>query len=490
MMEQKNRFSALLEHLTALAEVKYYVLAQSVQFDVSYISKWISGRVLPTEKTASDTIQKLSRCLAENATTSGLQQLCQEYQLANPEELAHAMHDHLIDEYYYVLDVQQSSDRMVAPGVSYYPELSMKKFLDKMRHPVLRRVRDLRVMAAIDLFSMDNEYRMQIVNVNDDGSDKTVYNNVHFDLLVDVNPTGKNVVENALFLASLLLQMSRVNFSMYRSSFAKGKVVFAVKDDFAISGMLIRQDACVSVVSCENKENVAPIYNAIQSFCSRENLLFRRCGMREVLWEDMGYMHTLLSPNRCWMLNHATEHILPDDIFEELVEQSKDLLQDHSREVLCSTHELTKGIMRSGGVRTIFGNAAVSRFAISGVVDFFNHKMVLNCEQRAKVLTHCREMVRKSGTLHLQMIQGEILPHFQSRSLPTMFLSGAVSYLRLETQGRDDNLLLRINEHAMCQQFFDAVWHGQSNSTSDVDIIDRFFGHLLDGLNLMSEAGQ
>ena len=59
-MEQKNRFSALLEHLVATAEVKHMTLAKALQYDVSYISKWVGGRVLPTEKSASEILQKIS----------------------------------------------------------------------------------------------------------------------------------------------------------------------------------------------------------------------------------------------------------------------------------------------------------------------------------------------------------------------------------------------------------------------------------------------
>ena len=44
-MEDKNRFSILLEHLLEVAEVKNYTLAKRLQYDVSYISKWVSGRM-------------------------------------------------------------------------------------------------------------------------------------------------------------------------------------------------------------------------------------------------------------------------------------------------------------------------------------------------------------------------------------------------------------------------------------------------------------
>ena len=49
-IKQKNRFSNLLEHLMNIAELKNSILANELGYDVSYISKWLSGQ-LPSAKT-------------------------------------------------------------------------------------------------------------------------------------------------------------------------------------------------------------------------------------------------------------------------------------------------------------------------------------------------------------------------------------------------------------------------------------------------------
>ena len=67
-MEDKNRFSILLEHLLEVAEVKNYTLAKRLQYDVSYISKWVSGRMLPAKKTEKHVMEGISACVVDEAT--------------------------------------------------------------------------------------------------------------------------------------------------------------------------------------------------------------------------------------------------------------------------------------------------------------------------------------------------------------------------------------------------------------------------------------
>ena len=60
-MKEKNRFSSLLKHLMATAELKNYTLAKELQYDESYISKWVTGSLMPTEKTHEKVLQEISR---------------------------------------------------------------------------------------------------------------------------------------------------------------------------------------------------------------------------------------------------------------------------------------------------------------------------------------------------------------------------------------------------------------------------------------------
>ena len=50
MTDGKSSFSVFLRELMVRANVKNAALSNALQYDVSYISKWLSGRSLPAEK--------------------------------------------------------------------------------------------------------------------------------------------------------------------------------------------------------------------------------------------------------------------------------------------------------------------------------------------------------------------------------------------------------------------------------------------------------
>lgn len=119
---EKNRFSTLLEELISISGVKNSGLAKALQYDASYISKWVSGRLLPTEKTKKKILSGLSHEIVNQSTSEGLENLYANYQVSFPEELENVIYDSIfimnmlsamsqVD--FYLYQNQQASGRMI-----------------------------------------------------------------------------------------------------------------------------------------------------------------------------------------------------------------------------------------------------------------------------------------------------------------------------------------------------------------------------------------
>ncbi|MFQ8907316.1 MAG: hypothetical protein ACLR7K_09910 [Subdoligranulum sp.] len=67
-----------------VAEVKNYTLAKRLQYDVSYISKWVSVACCLPKRLKSAVMEGISACVVDEATDDGRDLLLREYSVSIP----------------------------------------------------------------------------------------------------------------------------------------------------------------------------------------------------------------------------------------------------------------------------------------------------------------------------------------------------------------------------------------------------------------------
>lgn len=489
-MKQKNRFSNLLEHLMEVANVKNYVLANRLQYDVSYISKWISGRMLPSPKTEEAVLRGISQCVVEDGSEDGIGVLFSDYQVATKRDLQGAVYDHLMAEYIYVKDAQRDTGNTIAPKTLFFPKLTMPQYIARMHHPVLRRVKSLDIVALMDLMGMDREYRLQIASVDGGAAqDQWRYPDVHFSMIIDLTDPHLDYVYDTLFLLNMLTNMSRIDFQLYSARQAYGRAVFTVKDEFAITGMLMQGYQCMAVTVSEDPANAGTMYRSIRSLCSRERLLVRQVSMEEMLLGN-DYARSLISPNQRLMFGHMTEHFVPDDLFEELLPHLGEKNESAvGYDQLKWSHTLAKRRFEELPIRILFYEPAFSDFAVTGEVDFYNVKIRLPPKQRLRYIRNLSELLRNHENLSVKLVYGALISDFQYNANQCVFLTDGISYLSLdETVNRDS---LRVVNHAdmknMLEKFFEKLWgYEREMVISDRDAIFEYIEHITQQIRMIS----
>lgn len=487
---EKNRFSQLLEQLLIMSEVKNTSLARALQYDASYISKWISGRMLPTEKTKRKVLTGISHEIVRQSTPSGFEMLCTNYQISSPEELEAVIYDNLKAEYDYVTDIQKTYGTSIAPKTNFFVELSPEQYISKMHHPVLRRVKMLDVRAEMDLLSLIHEYRLQIIQGDMRKEAYRAYPDVHFSLVIDLSPEKIDNSYDPVFLLNMMSDMSRVDFHLYKGKQAAGRMIFTVKDEFMISGMLMNANRCMSVTVSSDSSNSSSMYYSIQELCTRENLLYRNTTIKEMAEGD-AYVHSVLALNQKWIIGHMTEHFLSDELFEELLIQfqgKEDSEIDETR--LRYLHTLTKKALEETEFDILIYSAAFSNFAIDSELDFFDHKVHLTVKQREAYIKNFLKLCTERKNLKIKIIYGKQIPDFQYHVSQCVFLSDRISCARLNTENKNNNLVI-LNHPDMQRifvHFFDELWKGKgSRILSDSEEIQSFICNMIQRIRIISE---
>ena len=441
-----------------MANLKNATLAGALQYDVSYISKWINGKMLPSEKNALQVLKDISDCIVESSEEEALRSLYIEYQVDLKEDLKQAICDNLEAEYSYVKGLTKTIGTDIAPETQNYAKLTLHEFLKKMTHPALRKVKSLNVIAAIDLLNIDHDVRLQIAQI--DAASQALqrdFPEVHFSLLINFDIGEKDDIYDCIFIINMLTNYTHIDFKIYNCIHSYEKIMFCAKDAYCITSMLFGTSQCYQVTISEDSEMCDTIYQKLSSMCIREELMFRKCSMHNLL-NGSDYICQMLSENLCWILGHMTEHFLPEQLHKELLEYLD--ISDAEREKIQNIHLLVEEVMQKSKIRVLLYETALIQFSITGELDFYNNRIFLDTKQREQCLSYIQKLIQEENMMELRIIQGHFVMDFQFKANPGVFLSSNLCYLRLDSQNIPNNVTL-INTNAgkkMFRHFFEEIW--------------------------------
>ena len=487
-MKDKNRFSVLLEHLMSVADLKNSVLARAVQYDDSYISKWISGKLLPTEKNHENILMSISHCIVEALSKDSTAQLLQEYQLQNTEDLATAIYDNLESEYAYVKELQSTTGTEIAPKISYYPELTLDQFIFKMKHPSLRKVNSLNVYAIVDILNVDPNYQFLIAELNSaHGGRELVFPGVHFSLFIDLESAASNATYTACFLMNVITHLSNIDFTLYCGAQAQRKLIFAIKDTYAISGMLVDSSHCLGVSTIEDCELTNELYHKIRLLCNKETLLLRKTTIPEMI-QRFEYEQSLISQNQYCLLGHLTEHFLPEDLYMELLDEYCQNNPDVQMSDMKKLNQLTQRILESTPIRLIIYDSVLKDFTVTGELDFFGIKISLNVSQRLRCLKNLEYMITDLEFLNVCILPEGALSDHQHIAHPTLFMSDSICYLRLKRLAPEYNICIpnKIALNHIFEEFFKDIWSSYINQDNYRNVLSTL-QHAIQTVEIMIE---
>lgn len=483
-MKGKNRFSKLLSYLMEVVELKNYTLANELQYDVSYISKWVNGQMLPGTKTEKNVLQGISRCIVKHGNQTGLEKLYGEYLVNSDSELEGAIFDHLMAEYYYVKNVQQENEHAIAPKTQYFPKLDLRQYIERMHHPVLRRVNSLDIMAMMDLMAMDREYRSQIVRIDNRAVDADYYYpNVRFSMIIDLNTIRNDHVYDVVFLLNMLTDMTHVDFRLYGSHRACGRAIFSVKGEFEISAMLMQSQTAMSVVVTEESGANDTMYQFLEGLCTRERLLVRQSTMSELIRSN-DYVRSLIAPSQRIMLGHMTQHFLPDDLFEDILNQHPEM---EDVDQIRWFQALSKRRMQELPIKLLFRGIGLAEFAVQGDLEFYHLRIKLTPKQRMQYITHLRELIVQHDNLAVHMVSGKLFSDFQYQSNQCLFLNEGVSYLTLGEESANNVYVVNTPQmKQVFERFYDEVWENYKDVViCNRDEVLQYLDHVLYQINII-----
>lgn len=108
-----------------------------------------------------------------------------------------------------------------------------------------------------------------------------------------------------------MTNLSNIDFNLYSGSQAQRKLIFAIRDTYAISGMLVDSSHCLGITTIEDSDLTNELYHKIRLLCNKETLLIRKTTIPEMI-HRFEYEQTLISQKQYCLIGHLTEHFLAE----------------------------------------------------------------------------------------------------------------------------------------------------------------------------------
>lgn len=435
----KNSFATRLQYLLKQTNIKNATLAKAVQFDLSYISKWLSGKMLPSEKNIDKVIDNTVECLLQGDCSKLI-----ECYAGDADHLRDTIKSELYNAYESSKPKKEENRFQASQPITEVVEI-----IDNWSRE------SQQVLSLVDILALPHENRLVLAGIKNGHFTKKPKNMIQN---MVINIASEDNVYDSIFLIHMLTSMSDTHFNLYNNQVASGKIVYCM-DERAISAFLIPGNKdCIAV---NEMTNGIKIGQSINPFIDQEYLIFRKSSISEMII-SRDYIQTLISTNIRWILGHATELLLPQDVFEELTERDDRDTSEYHR-----LYRLSQSIIESEHSQIMIYESAIANLAVDGIIDFYNRPVSLSPKQVIRCLDYYANLMDKGG--RIKLIDEGFSDDFRYITNPCMFLSDSLCYIRLENNRYENNILI-LNDRTvkkMFDQFFTTVWTDRTDVVTE-----------------------
>ena len=462
MEKNSYKFGKLLEKLIQISNQKNYALANALGYDVSYISKWISGSILPANKSATTICHNIAKFIVGSSNEIAIKKLAELYGEEDEQLLTEIIYEKLMEAYQsnsgknerdnYILTMENNAKVVVNPRLQkIYLDTASSKISDRKK---------LEIIMIADLFSLGKEDKLGIASVETESIVENIENknNIHIHYLISLNRSEMDIVFDTILLINMLTNYADIDFQVFNCKKAPCSILFAIRDQYMHMSVISENHRAIVSSTSMDKNLANEMFDTmVQIEKSQSSILVDHIDVEDFI-ENKLYMHSIISPDIRWLIGRMNELLLPIDIFENCVSQiDKD---DLYKEQLRRLNLMLTSALDISNIRIIIYDSAFCEYVLNGELDFYGEKIKLNLEQRRRHIEYIRDIFTENSNLELYIVAGNFVNDFKNCSNPCVYLSSNIQYLRLN-RDNGESLFRVIRDRELknvFDDFYEAIW--------------------------------
>lgn len=501
------KFGEIIEKLIFFSGEKNYTLAYELGYDVSYISKWISGTMLPTHKNIKIISSKIANFILENTDKSSKNEIIDYFNMHinmekddSNELLKVCIEDELNKSYLAsrpksnkktVDKVGNDTDTTANNSVVTINPRYKKQEMDDDIMSYLKEDRKHEIIVLVDLFSLEREEKLHMIGIRHGLLVEEDIKNTKLRFLVNFDEKPEDIIFSSLLLINMVTNYSGIDFKIYSCNQSKYSVVVVAKDHSFRSIVYTTNKKCLFINTSNDKSIVEDTYNSlIDMKRSRSEIAFLEINHSELILNQI-YMQYIIGRKLRWLIGNVNELLMPTDLFMELSEK----VFGHDEKIMKELRHINailQNIIENTNIQIIIYRNAIKNYILNGKLSFFNHTIELSLDQKREHLKYMKKLFEENKNIEVKLITDDLVADFKNMKNPSLFLSGGMNFIKINSEevGKDNKYILikDLKLKTLYNDFFEELWNIERNNITltKEQAIDRI-SDLLRYINILTD---
>jgi len=418
-------YGRLLKNLIDATGTKLSLVAETVGYDVSYVSKWCSGSKLPSKRSLPEINAVLGELFAsELESRDQTDAFRKEWHIRDKNTDLKTVISRMLTEAYPV-----AAD---TAGPVTYAEQHLTRILTSTKsiheffyrdifRIILECEEPVDILCTLDLKRICTRLlrQRQEVDFHPDYP-------VNVKIMASAQAEGRDL-ENAYFL---LGQWNTVSFDVYRNTHNPGMNMIVIRDHLAVQVSLDADDRVIFAAVTRDPEDVKRSWLKVSPIFRSSDLLVR--GMNSERFYDRIFRADFYAAEKYkFLTSHGFEFLLPESVWGSMVRSVKEESGGSMKAKMIKRLQIMwEEIFENSEVDFFVTESILSRYLEDGEILFMDIPYHMTAEERRLHIAHVLEVAHRNPKMHFYLIDEENLPLARNMFRFSLFYNDRILYLK------------------------------------------------------------
>ncbi len=404
-------FHEILKELIQLTDAMAKDISNCVQYDQSYISKWLSGTKLPTEKSSDYVISQLShyfaKLIVERKKEGDLRDL-----VPVPLNLDHAgdvenVIRGLLENGYYFSLIKENDGYMEEPTTKLIMgrNEAVRYSLDIIKRHLSYHQEPSEMIITIDIFDLLPELNLESFDIV-----FTKPLDISISTIIDIDKYKTNYYERTRSILALVNQTINVNYTLYANGHNRHNNLVVMKDHFVLMYYLDERGDVAACLYISDPEFVQMVYTHVSASLVNNLIVLRSTSGQKLRNIDYALDFLTSPPYRLF-----TSMMVGLFLDEDMIKNHKNDFHPEVYPNMLFINSLVKEKLKDVELLILTSRSYIIKFLKTGQSMFLGENFNLTREERRRYLDNILEAMENNPNIKFYISQDDLSPLYTSK---------------------------------------------------------------------------